>query len=80
MKSPPRRPPPLLFQVVGVVAFLFILTVLIMVAALFSDPESGLNDWFNRYGVWLLLGEVGVMFVLGIVGMARDQGRKDNVE
>ena len=77
MRNPPRRPPPVLFQIVGVAAFLFILTVLIMVAALFSDPDSPLNEWFNQYGVWLLLGEVAVMFVLGIVGMFRDQGKND---
>lgn len=76
MNTPLRRRPSLLFQAVSLVAFLFILTVLIMVAALFSDPDSPLNGWFNRYGISLLLGEVAALFVLGFLAMVRDQGGK----
>lgn len=71
-ESPPRRPS-VWFQAASLVAFLFVMTVLIMVAALFSDPDSPLNAWFNRYGLWLFVGEIGTLSLLVFLGMIRDQ-------
>jgi hypothetical protein len=55
-------------------AALFVLTVFIMVAALFSDPGLPINRWLNRYGLWLLAGEVGLLLVIGFLAMWGDHG------
>lgn len=68
----PARPS-LLFRAVGLAAALFVLTVLVMVAALFSDPELPINQWLNRYSLHLLLGEVGLLLVLGVLAMVTDR-------
>jgi threonine/homoserine/homoserine lactone efflux protein len=79
----PARPSPW-FRAVGVGALVFILTVLVMVAALFTDPETAINRWLNRYALYLLLAEVGALLVLAAVAMTTDAtkdeepGTKDN--
>lgn len=70
------RRPTILFQFVSLVAVIFIVTVLMMVAALFSDPNHPVNLWFNRYAIPLLLGEVGALLILGFLAMAGDQTKQ----
>lgn len=69
------RPPSFLFRLVGVLAGGFVLTVFVMVAALFSDPDLPLNQWLNRYSLHLLMGEVGLLLFVGFLAMVRDQAQ-----
>ena len=68
----PQRPS-VWFQAVGLVAGVFVLTVLIMVAALFTDQRTPINLWLNRYALFVLLAEVGMLLVLGFFAMLRDR-------
>lgn len=70
--------PSLLFRAVGLVAALFVLTVFVMIAAVFSDPELPINLWLNRYSLPLLLGEVGLLLVLGFAAMVTDRSRPES--
>ncbi len=72
-----RTPPSLWFRAVGLVAALFVLTVFVMIAALFSDPELPINLWLNRYALPLLLGEVVLLLALGFVAMVTDQAKTE---
>ncbi len=65
--------PSLLFRAVGLLAALFVLTVFMMVAALFSDPELPINVWLNHYAMHLLLGEVALLLIVGFLAMVTDK-------
>lgn len=65
--------PSLLFRAVGLVAAVFIVTVFVMIAGLFSDPELPINRWLYRYSLPLLLGEVVVLVALGLAAMMLDR-------
>lgn len=65
--------PSLLFRATGMMAALFVLTVFVMVAALFSDPDLPINQWLNHYSLHLLLGEVGLLIALGVSAMVTDR-------
>ncbi len=65
--------PTRLFRAAGVMAAVFVLTVFIMIAGLFSDPDLPINLWLNRYSLYLLLGEVGLLFVLSMLAMLTDR-------
>lgn len=65
--------PSLLFRATGFLAAGFIVTVFVMIAGLFSDPQLPINQWLNRYGLWLLAGEVGLLCVLCLLAMLTDQ-------
>jgi len=65
--------PSLLFRLAGLMATLFVLTVFVMIAGVFSDPNLPMNTWLNHNGIPLLLGEVGLVLVLGVLAMATDR-------
>ncbi len=65
--------PAMLFRAVGVVAALFVLTVFVMIAALFSDQELPINVWLNRYALPVLLAEVGLLLLLGFAAIITDR-------
>lgn len=69
--------PSLLFRAVGLVAAIFVLTVFIMIAGLFSDPELPVNRWLNKFSLPLLLGEVILLVALGLAAMILDRGPEE---
>lgn len=69
--------PSLLFLATGLVAAVFIVTVFVMIAALFSDPELPINQWLNRYSLPLLLGEVVLLVALGLAAMMLDRSSSE---
>lgn len=68
----PARPS-LLFRAAGLLAALFVLTVFIMIAGVFSDPDLPINHWLNRHGMTLLLAEVALLLVVGFLAMLTDR-------
>jgi hypothetical protein len=68
-----RRGPGVLFHAAAGATALFVLTVLVMIATLFGDPEAPFNDWLNRYGTMLLIGEVALIAITACAAMAWDQ-------
>jgi hypothetical protein len=68
----PNRPS-FWFRAAAFIAALFVLTIFIMIAGLFSDPDLPINHWLNRHGMALLLGEVALLLVVGFLAMLTDR-------
>lgn len=71
----PRTKPSLLFRLIVPATFVFILTVLSLVASIFSDPESPQAAWMDKNADALLLWELVIVMVLAILAMAIDRMR-----
>ncbi len=61
-----------LFRVVVVVSAAFLITVLMMIAATFSN-DSPIAQWVNRYGVQLIGVEVVLVVAFSILAMKYDR-------
>ena len=72
---PPLHP---LFRVVIIVSAAFLVTVLIMLASVFSDGKSPVFVWFNRNAVTVIIVEVVLIIVSSIAAMAVDQKAKSD--
>lgn len=70
---PSNRPESLPFRLIIASSILFSLTVLGMVAAAFAPPESGLTQFFDRYSLKLLGGEVLAIMAFVVLAMASDR-------
>ena len=66
------RDPRLFFQLLIPSGGLFILTVLAMVATLFSDPRTPTARFFDSYGSALIAGETLLVLVTGLLAMILD--------
>ncbi len=72
MKGPGSKPG-LLFQLVVPATAVFIITILSLIAVLFSDERAPLAQWLNRNGNTLLLAELVAVIALSILAMAVDR-------
>ena len=72
MRGPGSRPS-LLFQLVVPATAVFIITILSLIAVLFSDERAPLAQWLNKNGNLLLLAELVVVVVLVFAAMAVDR-------
>ncbi len=70
---PSNRPETLPFRLIIASSILFSLTVLGMVAAAFAPPESELTNFFDRYALKLLGGEVLAIVGFVILAMVSDR-------
>lgn len=52
-----------------------IVTVLSFVALLMGDPAAPANRFLNRYGYWLIAGEVLLSLLFGLMALAVDRRR-----
>ena len=73
--KPPRTKPSLLFRLIVPATVMFIMTVLCLVASIFSDPESPQAQWIDQHADSLLLWELIVVLVLAVLAMAIDRRR-----
>ena len=73
--KPPRTKPSLLFRLIVPATVVFILTILSLVASIFSDPESPQAAWMDRNADALLLWELVIVMVLAVLAMAIDRMR-----
>lgn len=71
MSSRPRES--LLFRLLLLSSIVFLLTVLMMVAATFSSSSSPLARLFDRHGVRIIGGEVGLIMLAGLLAMIADR-------
>lgn len=73
--SPPEnaRRDRLIFYPVAALGGLFCLSIFICIAATFGDPEVPLNQWITRNFTSILLGEAGVVLVVGFAAMTVDR-------
>lgn len=65
----------LLFRLTAVAGAVFVVTIFALVAALLGDPEAPPAKFLNRHGTSLIVGEVGVILVLGLLAMTVDRIR-----
>jgi hypothetical protein len=66
------RGPGILFHLTAGATTAFIISILAMVATLFGDPASPVNQWINEHGAKLLGVEIVAIAVLGIASMVND--------
>lgn len=69
----PGSKPSLLFQLVIPATAVFVITILSLIAVVFSDPRAPLAQLLNRHGNTLLVGEFVVVIILSILAMAVDR-------
>ena len=69
----PGSKPSLLFQLVIPATSIFAITVLSMIAILFSDERAPLARWLNKNGNSLLAAEFVVVIVLSVLAMTVDR-------
>jgi hypothetical protein len=69
----PGSKPSLLFQLVVPATAVFAVTVLSMIAIVFSDPRAPVAQWLDRHGNRLLAAEFVVVIVLSLLAMTVDR-------
>lgn len=69
----PGSKPSLLFQLVIPATAVFVITILSLIAVVFSDPRAPLAQLLNKHGNTLLIGEFVVVIILSILAMAVDR-------
>lgn len=69
----PGSKPSLLFQLVIPSTAVFVITILSLIAVVFSDPRAPMARWLNQHGNKLLAGEFVVVIILSILAMAVDR-------
>ena len=69
----PGSKPGLLFQLVIPATAIFIITILSLIAVLFSDERAPLAQWLNGNGNRLLIAELIVVIVLSLLAMTVDR-------
>ena len=69
----PGSKPSLLFQLVVPATAVFVVTILSLIAVVFSDPRAPVAQWLNQHGNKLLVGEFVVVIILSILAMTVDR-------
>lgn len=69
----PGSKPSLLFQLVIPATAVFVITILSLIAVVFSDPRAPVAQWLNQHGNKLLMVEFVVVIILSILAMAVDR-------
>ena len=72
MRGPGSRPS-LLFQLVIPATAVFVVTILSLIAIVFSDPRAPVAQWLHVHGNTLLIGEFVVVIILSILAMVMDR-------
>lgn len=76
--NPNTRPPSdvsLFFRLAAVATTVFVITVMALIAAEFSDPQAPVAKFLKRSGGTIIVAEVAMMVVLSFVAMAVDRWR-----
>lgn len=69
----PGSKPSLLFQLVIPATGVFVVTILSMIAIVFSDPRAPVAQWLDKNGNRLLIVEFVVVIILSFMAMAVDR-------
>lgn len=76
--NPNTRPPSdvsLFFRLAAVSTTVFVITVMALIAAEFSDPQAPVVKFLRRFGGTIIVAEVAMMVLLSFVAMAVDRWR-----
>ena len=69
----PGSKPSLLFQLVIPATAVFVITILSLIAIVFSDPRAPIAQWLDKNGNRLLIVEFVVVIILSFIAMAVDR-------
>ena len=69
----PGSKPSLLFQLVIPATGVFVITILSMIAIVFSDPRAPVAQWLDKNGNRLLIVEFVAVIILSFMAMAVDR-------
>ncbi len=69
----PGSKPSLLFQLVIPATAVFVITILSLIAIVFSDPRAPIAQWLDKNGNRLLIVEFIVVIILSFIAMAVDR-------
>ena len=69
----PGSKPSLLFQLVIPATGIFVITILSLIAVVFSDPRAPIAQWLDKNGNRLLIVEFVVVIILSFIAMAVDR-------
>ena len=69
----PGSKPSLLFQLVIPATAVFVVTILSLIAIVFSDPRAPVAQWLDKNGNRLLIVEFVVVIILSFIAMAVDR-------
>ena len=69
----PGSKPSLLFQLVIPATAVFVITILSLIAIVFSDPRAPVAQWLDKNGNRLLIVEFVVVIILSFIAMAVDR-------
>lgn len=72
MKTPKTKPS-LLFRLIVPVTLVFIMTILVLIACLFGNPEAPIPKWLNANGNHILFYELIAVIGLSGIAMAVDR-------
>ena len=75
LNSIPEKRAGLLFRLTAVVGAVFVITIFALVAAMLGDPEAPPAKFLNRHGTAIIIGEVGLILVIGLLAMTVDRIR-----
>lgn len=73
--SEPTERPNLFFRLTTLAGAVFVVTILSLVASIFSDPQAPPARFLNAHGTTLILWQVGAILVLGLLAMTMDRRR-----
>jgi hypothetical protein len=73
--APVAEPGRLLFLAVVPFATLFVVTILVMIAAAFGDPDSPLGGFFDEHGLTIIAWESLATIAAALVAMTIDRRR-----
>jgi hypothetical protein len=69
----PGSKPSLLFQLIIPATAVFVITILSLIAIVFSDPRAPVAQWLDKNGNRLLIVEFVVVIILSFIAMAVDR-------
>lgn len=69
----PGSKPSLLFKLVIPATAIFVITILSLIAIVFSDPRAPVAQWLNQHGNTMLLIEFVVVIILSLLAMTVDR-------
>lgn len=69
--SQPR--PNIFFPSVIIAGFVFVVTILALIAGVMGDGDAPMHKWLNRHGTTLIVCEVAVIGVTGFLALVIDR-------
>lgn len=72
--EPVTDPPPnVFFPFVVIAGFVFVVTILALIAGILGDGQAPIHRWLNTHGTTLIIGEVVVIGISGVLALVIDR-------